>query len=74
MVKICVISATLRTDAVAGDPNANPLVQTRGAAETNNATFKINSVKLYVPVVTLSVNNDTKVLENIEQEFKRTIS
>ena len=38
------------------------------------ATFQINNVRLYVPVVTLSTNNHIKVLENIKQEFKRTIS
>ena len=43
------------------------------ATETNRATFQINNVKLYVPVVTLLVNNNIKFLENIKQEFKKTI-
>ena len=30
--------------------------------------------KLYVPVVTLSVNDNIKFLENIKQGFKKTIS
>ena len=34
----------------------------------------ITSIKLYVPVVTLSINDNTKLLENIKQGFKRTIS
>ena len=34
----------------------------------------ITSTKLYVPVVTLSINDNIKFLENIKQEFKRTIS
>ena len=38
------------------------------------ATFQINNVRLYVQVVTLSTNNHIKVLENIKQEFERTIS
>ena len=43
----------------------------------NNVTgvnFRISSTKLYVPVVTLSINNNIKLLENIKQGFKRTIS
>ena len=34
----------------------------------------ISSTKLYVPVVTLSINDNIKFLENITQGFKRTIS
>ena len=39
------------------------------------AIFQIHNVKLYVPVVTLSSNNNNniKLLENIKQGFKRTI-
>ena len=43
----------------------------------NNITgvnFVITSIKLYVPVVTLSVSDNIKFLENIKQGFKRTIS
>ena len=36
-------------------------------------TFKINDRKLYVPVVTLSKENDTKLLEQLKTGFKRTI-
>ena len=32
------------------------------------------STKLYVPAVTLSINNNIKFLENIKQGFKRTVS
>ena len=34
----------------------------------------ISSTKLYVTVATLSINDNTKLLENIKQGFKRTIS
>ena len=34
----------------------------------------ITSIKLYVPVVTLSSDDSIKFLENIKQVFKRTIS
>ena len=37
-------------------------------------SFMITSTKLYVPVVTLSINDNIKFLENIKQGFKRTIS
>ena len=34
----------------------------------------ITSTKIFVPVVTLSINGNIKFLENIKQGFKRTIS
>ena len=37
-------------------------------------TFQINNVKLYVSVVTLSINDNIKFLGNIKQGFKRKIS
>ena len=42
----------------------------------NNITvvnFMISSTKLYVPVVTLSIDDNIKLLENIKQGFRRTI-
>ena len=38
-----------------------------------NGTFKITDTKLYVPVVTLSTENDKKLLELLKTGFKRTI-
>ena len=38
-----------------------------------NATFQITDTKLYVPVVTLSTENDKKLLEQLKTGFKRTI-
>ena len=35
--------------------------------------FKITDTKLYVPVVTLSKENDMKLLEQLKSGFKRTI-
>ena len=45
------------------------------AAVTNPkiATFKITDTKLDVPVVTLSTENDNKLLEQLKTGFKRTI-
>ena len=37
-------------------------------------TLTISSTKLYVPVITSSINDNIKFLENIKQRFKRTIS
>ena len=42
--------------------------------QTTGATFQINNAKLYVPVVTLSINNNIKFLENRKEGFKRKIS
>ena len=38
-----------------------------------SATFKIKDCKLYVPVVTLSPENDNKLLQQLKTGFKRTI-
>ena len=38
-----------------------------------SATFKITDCILYVPVVTLSAENNNKLLEQLKTEFKRTI-
>ena len=53
---------------------------TKGAEGDNPAivalvvlTFEITDVKLYVPVVTLSKENDTKLLEQLKLGFTRTI-
>ena len=53
------------------DPDADPAV-----AAINNPTnpiFKITDVKLYIPVVTLSTENDKTLLEQLRTGFKRTI-
>ena len=38
-----------------------------------DAIFQITDTKLYVPVVTLSKENDTKLLDQLKTGFKRTI-
>ena len=40
---------------------------------STNVTFKIKDTKLYVPVVTLSAENDNRLLEQLKTGFKRTI-
>ena len=39
----------------------------------SGAKLKMTNTKLYVPVVTLSKENDTKLLEQLKTGFKRTI-
>ena len=49
----------------------NPVVYEINNPE--NATFQVTDTKLYVPVVTLSKENYTKLLEQLKTGFKRTI-
>ena len=56
------------TVRVAGNNNDPPAV-----AAPTGLEFKITDAKLYVPVVTLSKENDTKHLEQLKSGFKRTI-
>ena len=73
--KNCVISQIYKTPEDPANPIANPPNPLIQATQTTEATFQINTAKRYVPVVTLSINDDIKFLENIEQGFKnRTIS
>ena len=39
-----------------------------------NATFEISNTKLYVPVVTLSTQDNSKLLQQLKSSFKRVIS
>ena len=55
--KECIISEILITPTVAGNQNQNPSAQAMAAIKTAGATFRINSAKRYVPVVTLSLND-----------------
>ena len=50
--------------------NSNSLVLDVEATQTTCATFQINDTKLYIPVVTLLINGNTKFLENVKQGFK----
>ena len=53
------------------NPNANPDVEEVAAVQTTSAIFQINNAKLYVPDITLSINDNIKFLENIKQGFKK---
>ena len=50
---------------------ADPIV--RKIDNLENATFKITDTKLYVLVVTLSKENNIKLVEQLKSGFKRTI-
>ena len=45
-----------------------------GIANNPNPTFQINGTKLYVLVVTLSTQENIKLLEQLETGFKRTVN
>ena len=66
--EICVLTGIV---AQAADPNSNPAIPEINAP--TNATFKIGDAKLYVPVVTLSTQDDNKFLEQLKPGFERTI-
>ena len=52
------------TSRIAGNPNAKP--PAREARQTTGVTFQINNAKVYATVVTLSINDNIKFLENIK--------
>ena len=65
--KECMISEISITREVRGDNSVDGM-------QTTGATFQINKVKLYIPVATLTINDNITFLENIKQGFKRRIS
>ena len=69
-----IISEVSMTTGIAGNPRTNPPVPAVAAIQTTGKIFQRNNAKLYVPVVTLSINDNIKFLENIKQGFKRKIS
>ena len=64
----CVLTNVITRDA---NPNADPAIPAINAP--TNATFKIRDGKLHVPVVTLSKQDDNKLLEQLKKGFKRTV-
>ena len=44
------------------------------SSATGETKFKITETKLYVPVVTLSTQDNAKLLQQLKLDFKRTIS
>ena len=66
--KSCVLIDKLAREA---DYDADPNVYVIDNPE--NAIFEIADIKLYVPLVTLSKENDKKLLEQLKSGFERTI-
>ena len=44
------------------------------SSATGATKFKITDAKLYVPIVTLSTQDSTKLLQQLKSGFKRTIN
>ena len=61
----CVITSKARREA---DPDADPAVD---GINNPNIVFKITNCKLYVPLVTLSTENDNKLLKQLKTGFKK---
>ena len=61
----CVITSMEKRILVAGQPNKG--------YSPESAAFKIKDYKLYIPVVTLSAEDDNKLLEQLKTGFKRKI-
>ena len=53
-----------------GNSDANPPALSAAATQKTSATFQIKNAKLYDPVATFSINDNIKILENLNQEFK----
>ena len=64
----CIITSKATREA---DPDADPAVA--GINNPTNAVFNITDYKLYVLVVTVSAEDDNKLLEQLKAGFKRTI-
>ena len=64
----CVITSKATREA--GDTAAVPIVAINNPTK---AVFKITDCKLYVPVVTLSAEEDNKLLTQLKSGFKRII-
>ena len=66
--KNCVLISKSTKDA---DYNPDPLIYEIDIPE--NAIFQVTDTKLYVPVVSLSKENDIKLLEQLKSGFEITI-
>ena len=45
-----------------------------GKAENQKTIFAITDTKLYVPVITLSIDDNAELLQQLKSGFKRTIN
>ena len=72
--KYCITLQILRTPPIAANPNSVPPIPDAQVSSMCSATLQIISVKLFILIVTLSINDTIKFLENLKKRFKRTMS
>ena len=65
-------NCVLTSKATRENPDADPAVI--GINNPTNAAFEITDCQLYVPVVTLSSENESKLLEQLKTGFPVTIT
>ena len=63
----------LTSHATRNEPNPQPNPPIIAINNPINSGFKITDCKLYVPAVTLSAEEDNKLLHQLKSGFKRTI-
>ena len=68
--KECIRCERLITIALPGNPDAITSVLVAAIIQITGATFQIYNGKLYVPAVTLPINDNINILENTKQGFK----
>ena len=66
----CVITTKTTRNAAPAEGNNRAVAAVSNAT---GATFRLKDARLYIPVVTLSAENDNKLLEQLKAGFKRTI-
>ena len=74
--KNCVILSNARRNTIAAtEVSAANVADVKPAVNLSatSAPFKITDTKLYVPIVTLSTEDDNKLLEQLKTRFKKTI-
>ena len=70
----CVLTDITTQTTRNANPNADRPVLARERIDApTNETLQITGTKLYVPVVTLSTQDDNKLLEQLRTGFKETI-
>ena len=70
--KNCVLTNTATRNHIAAD-TANNLPEVLAINAPTNIEFSITDCKLYVPVVTLSAENENKLYEQLKTEFSLTV-
>ena len=64
-----VLTSKAYREAVAGD---NPVVV--GINNPKSATFRIKDIKLYVPDVTFSTQDDNELLEQLKKDLQKQLN